>query len=327
MRPASVRALLALLSFGASVCAQSIGTIGGTVTDPTGAVIPGASVACTNTQTGLQRRVETNSDGIFVFPDLPIGSYTLEIAKHGFATERRTGVSLLTGQDVELGISLPVGNMAQAVEVTEGAPLIETESTSIQTSVNQRQMQDLPLNGRNPLQLTTLTPGTVLTNVGTESGQQDNTGLSVNGLRATQNTFLLDGTVYTNRFFDSVPTMPNPDALQEFTIQSSDYSAEYGGAGALVQLSTRSGSNEIHGTAFEFLRNTELDARNFFNITKPPFKLNQFGGTVGGPIKKNKHSCSSQRRILSGAQLPARCRSRLRAPWRDKATFQRFPGP
>jgi hypothetical protein len=288
MRPASVRALLALLSFGASVCAQSIGTIGGTVTDPTGAVIPGASVACTNTQTGLQRRVETNSDGIFVFPDLPIGSYTLEIAKHGFATERRTGVSLLTGQDVELGISLPVGNMAQAVEVTEGAPLIETESTSIQTSVNQRQMQDLPLNGRNPLQLTTLTPGTVLTNVGTESGQQDNTGLSVNGLRATQNTFLLDGTVYTNRFFDSVPTMPNPDALQEFTIQSSDYSAEYGGAGALVQLSTRSGSNEIHGTAFEFLRNTELDARNFFNITKPPFKLNQFGGTVGGPIKKNR---------------------------------------
>ena len=207
---------------------------------------------------------------------------------HGLATEKRTGVSLPTGQDVEFGISLTVGNTAQAVEVTEGAPLIQTESTSIQTSVNQRQMQDLPLNGRNPLQLTTLTPGTVLTNVGTESGQQDNTGLSVNGLRATQNTFLLDGTVYTNRFVDSVPTMPNPDALQEFTIQSSNYSAEYGGAGALVQLSTRSGSNEIHGTAFEFLRNTELDARNFFNITKPPFKLNQFGGTVGGPIKKNR---------------------------------------
>jgi hypothetical protein len=154
--------------------------------------------------------------------------------------------------------------------------------------VNEKQMQDLPLNGRNALQLTTLTPGTVLTNVGTESGQQDNTGPSVNGLRKTQNNFQLDGTTYTNRFFDSVPTMPDPDALQEFTIQSSDYSAEYGGAGALVQLSTRSGSNEIHGTAFEFLRNTDLDARNFFNITRPPFKLNQFGGTAGGPIRKNK---------------------------------------
>jgi hypothetical protein len=114
-----------------------------------------------------------------------------------------------------------------------------------------------PLNGRNALQLTTLTPGTVLTNVGTESGQQDNTGLSVNGLRATQNNFKLDGTLYTNRFFDSVPTMPDPDALEEFTIQSSNYSAEFGGAGAIVELSTRSESHEIHGTAFEFLRNTE----------------------------------------------------------------------
>lgn len=107
------------------------------------------------------------------------------------------------------------------MEVTDGAPLIQAESSSLQTSVNEKQMQDLPLNGRNALQLTTLTPGTVLTNVGTESGQQDNTGLSVNGLRTTQNNFELDGSLYTNRFSDSVPTMPNPNALQEFTIQSS----------------------------------------------------------------------------------------------------------
>ncbi len=125
-------------------------------------------------------------------------------------------------------------------------------------------MRDLPLNGRNPLQLTTLTAGTVLTTTGTESGQEDNTGLSVNGLRATQNTYTLDGTIYVNRFFDSVPTMPNPDALQEFTIQASNYSADHAGAGALVQLSTRSGTDQLHGSAWEYFRNTVLNARNYF---------------------------------------------------------------
>jgi Carboxypeptidase regulatory-like domain/TonB-dependent Receptor Plug Domain len=273
---------------GAALLGQSIGRITGNVGDPSGASVPGATVTCTNSQTGLSRTVKTNQDGIFAFPDLPIGNYSVKAEAQGFQTQQQDGISLLTGQSLELKIALQVGNASQTVEVTTGAPLIQTDSSSIQTSVNEKQMQDLPLNGRNALQLTTLTPGTVLTNVGTESGQQDNTGLSVNGLRATQNNFQLDGTMYTNRFFDSVPTMPNPDALQEFTIQSSNYSAEHGGAGALVQLSTRSGSNEIHGTAFEFLRNTALNARNFFNITKPPFKLNQFGGTIGGPIIKNK---------------------------------------
>ncbi|MBV8549801.1 MAG: TonB-dependent receptor [Acidobacteriaceae bacterium] len=274
--------------FVATLFGQSTGRIAGTVADPTGAVIPLATVVSINSQTGETRTTQTNQQGIFALPDLPIGNYTLAANAPGFETQRREGVSLLTGQALEVNFSLPVGNASQTVEVSESAPLVQTDSSSIQTSVNQKQMQDLPLNGRNALQLTTLTPGTVLTNVGTESGQQDNTGLSVNGLRATQNNFQLDGTNYTNRFFDSVPVMPAPDALQEFTIQSSNYGAEYGGAGALVQLSTRSGTNEIHGTAFEFLRNTDLNARNFFNITKPPFKLNQFGGTVGGPIKKNK---------------------------------------
>lgn len=277
-------ALVTALPLGA----QSTGRIDGTVTDPTGSVIPNAPVTSTNSQTGLARTVNTNQQGIFVFPDLPIGNYTVSAQAQGFQTQQRDNVSLLTGQSLELNFSLPLGSSSQKVEVTGGAPLIEIDASSVETSVTEKQMQDLPLNGRNALQLTTLTPGTVLTNVGTESGQQDNTGLSVNGLRATQNNFQLDGTNYTNRFFDSVPTMPDPDALEEFTIQSSDYSAEFGGAGALIQLSTRSGSNEIHGTAFEFLRNTDLDARNFFAVTKSPFKLNQFGGTAGGPIKKNK---------------------------------------
>ncbi|HEX4809961.1 MAG TPA: carboxypeptidase regulatory-like domain-containing protein [Bryobacteraceae bacterium] len=287
-RAKSSLGILFVLVWSTLSLAQSTGRISGTVVDPSGSVIANGAVICTNSETGLTRKVETNQDGLFVFPDLPIGRYIVAAQAQGFETARRDNISLLTGQSLDLKFSLSIGSSSQTVDVTAGAPLVETDASSVQTSVNQNQMQDLPLNGRNALQLTTLTPGTVLTNVGTESGQQDNTGLSVNGLRATQNNFQLDGTNYTNRFFDSVPTMPDPDALQEFTIQSSNYSAEYGGAGALIQLSTRSGSNEIHGTAFEFFRNTKLDARNFFNITRPPFKLNQFGGTAGGPIKKNK---------------------------------------
>ncbi len=284
-----MRSVLTLLALsGATLFAQSVGRISGSVTDPSGAIVPTATVTCANGQTSASRASKTNQDGIFSFPDLPIGNYSLKVEAQGFETQEQQGITLLTGQSLEFKIALQVGSASQTVEVTTGAPLIQTDSSSIQTSVNEKQMQDLPLNGRNALQLTALTPGTVLTNVGTESGQQDNTGLSVNGLRATQNNFTLDGTMYTNRFFDSVPTMPNPDALQEFTIQSSNYSAEHGGAGALVQLSTRSGTNEIHGTAFEFLRNTALNGRNFFNLKKPPFKLNQFGGTAGGPIIKNK---------------------------------------
>lgn len=280
--------LLLLLSCGAArLFAQATGSIRGTVTDPQGAVIPDASITATSTSTSLSRTQMSNQDGIFVFPNLPIGSYNFVISKSGFKTEKRSGTVLLTGQTLALEISLTVGSSAQSVQVTSAAPLIQIDTSSVQTTVDQKQMQDLPLNGRNPLQLTALTPGTVLTSVGTEATQQDNVGLSVNGLRATQDNYQLDGAIYTNRFFDSVPILPNPDALQEFTIQSSNYSAEYGGAGALVQLSTRSGTNNFHGSAYEFLRNTALNSKNYFQQTIPPFKLNQFGGTVGGPIIKD----------------------------------------
>jgi hypothetical protein len=278
-----------LFGYGAKqLSAQAIGSIRGTVVDSSQALISGASVVAVNTATTVSRTEVSNQEGIFVFPDLPIGAYQLQISKPGFQTQKRDSIVLLTGQTLDLQISLTVGSEAQSVEVTDEAPLIQTASSSIQASVDQKQMQDLPLNGRNPLQLTTLTPGTALTTTGTEAGQQDNVGLIVNGLRATQNNFQLDGAIYNDRFFDSVPILPNPDALQEFTVQSANYSAEYAGAGALVQLSTRSGTNSIHGVAYEYLRNTVLNARNYFQQTVPPFKLNQFGGTVGGPIIKDR---------------------------------------
>lgn len=268
--------------------AQATGRIGGTVTDSSGAIVPDTGVTCKDVDTGISRTVQTNAAGLFEFPDLPIGQYELNFTKNGFQPQEINKVNLVTGQVMDLKVQLQVGDSKQSVTVTSEAPLVQTSSSSVQASVTVAQMQDLPLNGRNALQLTTLTPGTAITDVGTESGQQDNRGLTVNGLRATQNNFQLDGAIYNDRFFDSVPTMPDPDALQEFTIQSSNFSAEYGGAGALVQLSTRSGTNELHGTAFEFLRNTDLDARNYFALKLPPYHQNQFGGTVGGPIKKNR---------------------------------------
>jgi len=292
--PLSVLAVLSLAP-GSPIYAQAVGVLRGTVLDSSGALVTDAAVSTTNTQTGVVRTVRSNPQGIFVFPDLPIGQYTVQITKDGFRRQQRTGVSLLTGQVFDSAFTLLPGEATQTVEVTAGAAQLQTASSSVQTTIDAKQISELPLNGRNALQLTTLTPGTALTNVGTEAGQQDNTGLAVNGLRATQSTYLLDNAIYNNRFFDSVPTLPNPDALQEFTIQSSNYSAEFPGAGALVQLSTRSGTNQIHGTAYEYLRNTVLNAYSRFPARdsagrpiKPPFKLNQFGGTVGGPIIHDK---------------------------------------
>src|SRR5580692_6468171 len=280
-----------LLALGAQsrAFAQSTGSIRGTVSDPSGAAIANAAVTVTDTGTGINRDTRTNESGIFVFPDLPIGNYKLKISAAGFQTENRPDLTLLTGQVMDLPIAMAVGAQTQQITVTSETQQIETSISTVEQSVTQQQMRDLPLNGRNPLQLTTLTAGTVLTTTGTESGQEDNTGLSVNGLRATENSYTLDGTIYVNRFFDSVPTMPNPDALQEFTIQSSNYSADHAGAGALVQLSTRSGTDQLHGSAWEYFRNTVLNAYNYFPASaKPPFKMNQFGGTVGGPVFKSK---------------------------------------
>lgn len=279
-----------LLSVGAAhVFGQSTGTIRGTITDQSGAAIPNATVTATESSTGVKRNTASNDSGIFVFPDMPIGTYALKISAKGFATQDRPNLQLLTGQTMDLTIPLAVGSQSTEITVTSDTQQIETSTSTVEQSVSQQQMRDLPLNGRNPLQLTTLTAGTVLTTTGTESGQEDNTGLSVNGLRATENTYTLDGTIYVNRFFNSVPTMPNPDALQEFTIQASNYSADHAGAGALVQLSTRSGTDQLHGSAWEYFRNTVLNTWGYFPAaTKPPFKVNQFGGTVGGPVFKSK---------------------------------------
>jgi hypothetical protein len=281
-------ALVCLLGCTGVLLAQSTGSIRGTVTDPTGANVSGVTVSATQIDTGFKRTLTTNDSGLYVFTDLPIGPYTVEVARSGFIAQKLTGSTLLTGQTLDINITLAVGATTETVTVDSTVDDVRASTSEVATSVNTEQIEDLPLNGRNVLQLTTLTPGAVLTNTGTESGQQDNIGLTVNGLRATQNNYELDGAIYLNRFFDSVPILPSPDALQEFTIQAANFSAQYPGAGALVQLSTRSGTNQFHGSAFEFFRNTVLNARSYFATVRPPYKLNQFGGTVGGPIRRGK---------------------------------------
>ena len=268
-------------------------SLSGTLVDSSGGVLPGVTVVCKNLRTGLTQETVTNEVGIFRFADLPIGQYEVTASLQGFQKLVAGGINLITGQTADIKLTMQPGGLETTVEVTGASPVTQTTSSTVQTSMTVRQVQDLPLNGRNPLQLVALTAGASITAPGAAvSGQQDNQAITVNGLRSTQNNFRMDGSNYNNRFFGSAPVLPNPDTLEEFTVQSANYSARTSGAGALVELSTRSGSNQLHFSAFEFLRDTSLNANDPFNNAagreKPPFKLNQFGGTAGGPIFKNK---------------------------------------
>ncbi len=267
-------------------------SLSGTIIDPTGGVLPGVQVTCKNVRTGVSQETVSNAVGIFRFSDLPIGQSEVTLSLMGFQTLKRPDIALITGQQLDLKLTMQAGGLETTVNVTESIPITQTTSSTVQTSMTVRQVQELPLNGRNPLQLVVLTAGAAVTDAGTVTGQQDNRGVTVNGLRATQNNWRLDGSNYNNRFFGSAPVLPNPDTLEEFTVQSANYSARTAGAGALVELATRSGGNQFHASAFEFLRDTSLNANDFFNNKanreKPPFKLNQYGGTGGGAIIQNK---------------------------------------
>jgi hypothetical protein len=288
MKPSNA-ALIAVLLMAPALClAQSTASLAGTVVDTSGAVVPDAKVDCRNVETDLKASATTNSAGLFRFPELPVGLYELTISKESFGTLVRGGVRLLTEQAVDLTLTLRLGQTSQSVEVSAPVPLVQRTTSDLGTTVDSRQMSDLPLNGRNAFDLAALAPGAIETVAATIPGQQDNIGLAVNGLSSIDNNWQLDGATYTNRAFGSAPTLPNPDTLQEFTARTSNFDAASRGAGASVKLTTRSGTNQMHGTLFEFLRNDAMDARNFFDINVEPYKQNQYGGTLGGPIKKDK---------------------------------------
>ena len=285
----------AILSPPPLVAQFTTASLGGTVTDPSGAAIPNAKVDVRNKETGLARSVQTANDGGFLFPNLPVGTYTLTAEATGFATYIQEGIVLTLNQAASVPVALKVGKMAEEVTVTANAELVSTRDATVGQLVDQKRVVDLPLDGRQAQSLIFLAAGTVDVtdnycglgcHGGVYPGEQQ---ASVNGAGPGQVNYQLDGAPHNDSYLNMNLPFPNPDAVQEFTLQRENMSAEFGGAsGGVVNIVTKSGTNEIHGDAFEFLRNGALNARNFFAPTQDTLKRNQFGGSAGGPIKKDK---------------------------------------
>jgi hypothetical protein len=285
--------LLASLPFAVRLHAQvDTGAIVGNVTDTGGAVIPEASVTIAEEGTGATQTQTTGTDGGFSFIPVKIGNYTLTVAKPGFKTSVQKHVEVTVQSHLEINPKLQIGEVAQQVEVNASGPILETQTSSIQQLVNQRSINDLPLNGRNAVFLAQLSPGVTIAQ-NDSRGLQASGSFTANGSRRTQNDYLLDGMDDNVAIADLVNqsqfvVLPPPDALREFTVQTSDYSAEFGhAAGAVLNVTTKSGSNSFHGDLYEFLRNDALDAKDYFVLAtqrKPEYRQNQFGGTLGGPI-------------------------------------------
>src|ERR1700744_77201 len=284
--------LLTLLAFVARANAQvDTGAIVGNVTDAGGAVIPGASVTIAEEGTGLTQTQNTDASGAFSFTPVKIGNYTLTVAKSGFKTSVQKHIEVTVQGHLEINPKLQVGEVAQQVEVNSSGPILETQTSSIQQLVDQRSINDLPLNGRNAVFLAQLSPGVTIAQ-NDSRGLQASGSFTANGARRTQNDYLFDGMDDNVAIADLVNQsqfviLPPPDALREFTVQTSDYSAEFGhAAGAVLNVTTKSGANAFHGDLYEFLRNDALDAKDYFVLAsqrKPEYRQNQFGGTRGGP--------------------------------------------
>jgi outer membrane receptor protein involved in Fe transport len=288
------RIFLVLLACGlayAPLSAQtSLGTVLGNITDESGAAIPHVSVTVTNEGTNAARSVVADAGGNFTITALPVGSYKIQAEMAGFRTEIKTGIKLDVNQTLRVDLSLKVGDVAQSVEVNGVAATLQTDSSTVATTVDNKKVVELPLNGRSFTQLTVLVPGAVGRGAGIY--QSSGTTVSVSGLRSENNNYTLDGMNNNETFFKSYGVQPSIDSIQEFKVQTNITSAEFGtGAGANVNVVTKSGTNEFHGTAFEFHRNNHLTTQDYFSskadLAKPIFRQNQFGGVFGGPIRKN----------------------------------------
>src|SRR5215831_16549424 len=285
--------LILTLSFGATAQVDR-GAIVGTITDQGGARIASAEVTVTNVETNQPTTVTTNDEGSFAVNLLRIGTYSVAAGKKGFEKTIQQNVEVGVNQAVKVDLVLKVGSATETVEVTSAPALLQTEQSSLGTIETERRISELPLNGRNFIQLAYLGPGANSGQTGTNvsggvfENERANEAISVNGLRVSNNNFLLNG-VDNNEFgLGGVVVLPPPDAIQEFKTEENSMSAEFGRGGAAVNVVLKSGTNQIHGGAYEFLRNVDLDARNFFDANRAPFKRNQFGGFLGGPIRKNR---------------------------------------
>ncbi len=262
-------------------------TVVGHVTDDTGAVVPGAMITITNTGTNESRTVIVNDSGEYAIPQLAPGQYTLTAEYTGFNKVVRSGIVLETNQQARFDVVLKVGGITEEVQVSAAAPLVTTENASLGNVVDQKKIVELPLNGRDYLQLAFMQPNVFATAQGSNLGFRG--GLNVAGNSEIANQYLLDGVDNNDETTNQPLHRPILDAVREFKILTGTYSAEYGRqAGGQIMVTTQSGTNAFHGSLWEFHRNSALDARNFFAPFKPSFRRNQFGGVVGGPIKKDK---------------------------------------
>ncbi len=284
---AILRISLALSTFTALLQAQATGVVVGLVRDSSGAVIAGASVKANNTLTGLDWTTESSATGRFNFPRLPVGAYKISVTRAGFRTFISEAFQLEANQNREITATLDVGATSETVTVTGAVSQVDTVAATIRQVVDEKRITELPLNGRNPMQLVLLVPGAVSAPGGGTLNRND--AISVNGGRGTATNYMLDGGDNNDPQQNVGAVLPNPDALEEFSVLTNNYSAEYGrNSGAVVNAVTKAGTNVVHGALWEFLRNDALDARSFFGISKSKLRRNQFGGAVGGPIIKNK---------------------------------------
>ena len=296
-RVAIVGAILLTYWIGAqsSAFAQvTSATVLGTVTDPSNAPISNAAVTVTNVSTGISYAATTGSNGEYLVPLLSItGNYTVTVEASGFEKFLRTGVVLQLNQNVRVDASLKIGAITATVEVSGLPSLVDTQSSSLGDVVEQRRVTELPLNGRNPIQLASLVAGVTTINAPAFMTNRGGSTLSVNGARMNENDFLVDGAHYEGAVFNAGLNLPNPDALQEFNLITNTFSAEYGrNAGSIFNAVPKSGTNQVHGSAWDFLRNRDLNAYNWFlnypGAKKSDLKQNQFGFTLGGPAIRNK---------------------------------------
>ncbi len=302
--PVLYRILAALLAFflALTMDAQVVGgTISGTISDSTGAALPGTSVLVHNDETGNERRLITGPDGRYSAPSVPVGVYTITAGHDGFARQRRTQVPLTVGQSAQVDLSLSVSGTSEQITVESSASLVNLSTQQTAGLVDERQIKDLPLNGRSYDQLITLNPATVnytaqrSGSVGTSNSSVGNM-FAISGRRPQDNLYLLNGIEYTGASLINVTPggtsgqLLGVDAVREFNVVSDSYSASYGKRqGAQVSIVTAGGTNAFHGSAYEFLRNSFFDARNFFDQARiPNFQRNNFGGSLGGPIRKDK---------------------------------------
>ena len=306
LRMCSGLAVLGLCLTCSTLLAQSTGgRILGRVSDPTGAAVAGVKVTATNEATGVGFDTQTNESGEYGFPQVPVGTYTLTFDLTGFKTNERKGILVDLNQVITLNSVLQVGETKETVEVTSEAPIVDTTSTQLGAVMDARQVSNLPLNSRDTYQLLQLQPG--VQGVGGSDlfyGSNSAGAVSVNGGRGRSNNFSVNGGDGNDLFVNGPAIQPSPDSIEEFRVLSNTFDAEYGrNSGAVINVVTKSGTNQVHGSFYEFFRNKVLDSKGFLDPYTPDNKQNQFGGTIGGPIKKDRtfvFASYEGRRIVQG---------------------------